>query len=58
MTRAVREALNMPKFRDRIKVMWWSCGHICVRDSLTGKARIIELNKGQKNDKKIIKKVA
>ena len=58
MNRAVRRALQMPKFKGRIQVIWWSCGHICVRDSLTGKAKIIDLNKGKENDQKIIKKTA
>lgn len=46
MNRRVRAALEMPQFKNRIIVMWWSSSYVCIRDILTGKAKLIELNKG------------
>lgn len=46
MNRRVVKALEMPKFKHRIRVVWWSPSYICIRDILTGQAKLIKLNKG------------
>lgn len=39
----IYETLAMPKFRNRLCIMWQSSTHCCVRDILTGQSKIIEI---------------
>lgn len=39
----IYETMAMPKFKNRICIMWHSDTHCCIRDILTGKSKIIKL---------------
>jgi len=39
----IYQTMSLPKFKNRICIMWQSDSHCCIRDILTGKTKIIEI---------------